>query len=288
MPDKELFALAAAGRLTERKVIATQVKRMLRDRKIKALTNNFAMQWLQLKSLASASPDKERFAEFYPRSTAMQETMAGWMLIEPLLLFETVLIEDRSIYDFVAADYAYLNPRLMQWYGIAGERSKGYRRVKLPDGTRGGVITTAAVLTNTSLPLRTSPVSRGAWVAEVLFNRPPPPPPAEVPSIDEDDQEILKKGLTLRKQFEEHRKTSVAQLATIESTRLGSPWKTTMPLDDGAAITARTYLLTLQERSGENTNSTIPPNSKPRCSGTSRDSYEDLLSTYYLTRLEEG
>ena len=47
----------------------------------------------------------------------------------------------------------------------------------------GGIITNAAVMTMTSGPERTQPVTRGAWVAGVVFNDPPEPPPADVPPL---------------------------------------------------------------------------------------------------------
>ena len=41
------------------------------------------------------------------------------MMMEPLLLFETVLIENRSILEFVDSDYTYRSGRLRKWYGDA-------------------------------------------------------------------------------------------------------------------------------------------------------------------------
>ena len=68
----------------------------------------------------------------------------------------------------------------------------------------GGVITTAATMTMTSAPLRTSPIVRGSWVATVIFNDPPEPPPDVVPEIEADDATFEAKGLTLRKRLKQH------------------------------------------------------------------------------------
>ena len=76
--------------------------------------------------------------------------------------------------------------------------------LELNDKREGGVITTAAILTMTSSPLRTNPITRGAWVAGVIFNRPPPPPPDIVPEIEEDDAVIEARGLTLRQVLKQH------------------------------------------------------------------------------------
>jgi hypothetical protein len=75
--------------------------------------------------------------------------------------------------------------------------------VTLPDRTRGGVLTSGAVLTLTSLPQRTSPVKRGAWMLEVLYHRPPSPPPAAVDPLDETPAK--ESGRSVRARLEAHR-----------------------------------------------------------------------------------
>jgi hypothetical protein len=79
-----------------------------------------------------------------------------------------------------------------------------FKKRTLPTRREGGVITTAAALTMTSSPLRTNPISRGAWVATVILNRPPPPPPDAVPEIEADDAAIEAQGLTLRERLIQH------------------------------------------------------------------------------------
>ena len=48
----------------------------------------------------------------------------------------------------------------------------------------------------TSGPLETKPITRGAWIAGVIFQFSPPPPPAEVPPLPED--KAYDDSLTLR------------------------------------------------------------------------------------------
>ena len=110
-------------------------------------------------------------------------------MLEPLLLFESVMIEDRPVLELIDSDYTYRSEELHHWYRAEipfkskGERNRflpsyqQFNRIELNDKREGGVITTAAILTMTSSPLRTNPITRGAWVAGVIFNRPPPPPP---------------------------------------------------------------------------------------------------------------
>ena len=47
------------------------------------------------------------------------------MLKETELFFEHVVREDRSILDFIDADYTFVNERLAKHYGIAGVKGDG-------------------------------------------------------------------------------------------------------------------------------------------------------------------
>src|SRR5438128_361442 len=54
MPDDELLRLAGAKNLRKADNLEHQVRRMLADPKARALTENFAGQWLQLRRFASS------------------------------------------------------------------------------------------------------------------------------------------------------------------------------------------------------------------------------------------
>lgn len=223
MPDEELFAAAAAGELATPEEIEKQVIRMLRDPKSKELSDSFAYQWLRLNVLLGSAPNERRFDAFYS-GPQCKTTMAAPLLQETLLLFETCLIENLPVFDLIDPDFTWLNPALIQYYGFEErfadhlaasetvdkngrkrlDQSKWFR-CELPDRTRGGILCMGSTLTLTSLPLRTSPVYRGAWVAEVVFNRPPPPPPAMVDELGSDDREMQEAGMTLRQKLELHR-----------------------------------------------------------------------------------
>jgi hypothetical protein len=196
MPDEELFALARDGKLHTEDNLAAQVRRMLRDKKAQALVENFAGQWLQLRNLKTASPDKGQFPSFdEPLREAMQQ--------ESELFFASVMREDKSILDFIDSSYTFLNQRLARHYGIPGVSSDSFRMVRLKGHQRGGVITQASVLTVTSNSTRTSPVKRGKWVLEQILGTPPPAPPPGVPELADDKNAIL--SGTLRQRMEQHR-----------------------------------------------------------------------------------
>ncbi|HVL11622.1 MAG TPA: DUF1592 domain-containing protein, partial [Gemmata sp.] len=174
MPDEELFALAAKNELRKPAVLEAQVKRMLKSPKAKALSENFAGQWLELRKLASLTPDKG----YYP---AWDDNLKAAMIREAELYFDHVIQNDRSILEFLDSDYTFVNGRLARHYGIPDVYGLDFRKVMLKDGRRGGVVTMGSTLTVTSNPTRTSPVKRGKWILENVLGTPPPPPAPDVP-----------------------------------------------------------------------------------------------------------
>ena len=207
LPDDELLELARTDRLSDPKVLDGELDRMLSDPKLKRFCDSFPTQWLQLDRIISAVPDEKIYPDFYYAPPSYRTTMD--MMMEPLLLFETVLLEDRPVLDFIDANYTYRSARLRKWLGeepggkIGGPVSMQFFRQPLSDRRQGGMITNSAVMTMTSGPHETKPITRGAWLAGVIFNSPPPPPPADVPPLPKVDKED--EGLTLRQRFSDHR-----------------------------------------------------------------------------------
>lgn len=196
MPDEELFALAAAGKLRRTDVLEAQVRRMLKDPKSLSLVENFASQWLNLRTLDGHVPDRKTFPEF-------NDQLRRDMRRETEMLFAAVMREDRSVLDFIDADFSFINERLAEHYGIENIKGEEFRQASLPAGQRAGVLTHASVLTLTSNPTRTSPVKRGKWILENILGTPPAPPPPNVPALEEAAK--MAEGATLRKQLEVHR-----------------------------------------------------------------------------------
>ena len=205
IPDDTLLDHAEAGTLSESDVLSTQIDRMLNDKRSSRFCDNFPAQWLQLERLITSIPDPERFPYFYYHGyrTSMH------MMSEPLLLFETVFVENRSVIELLDPKFTWQSDMLRQNYDGKSESGHDvqvqvFKRVSLDDPRRGGVIANAAVMTMTAAPSRTQPITRGAWVNAVIFNDPPEPPPADVPPLPEGDAEELAK-LTIRERLAAHR-----------------------------------------------------------------------------------
>jgi len=195
MPDGELFALAGKGKL--RRELPKQMHRMLKDANSDALVHNFAGQWLQLRNLKTMAPDRQVFPSF-------DEELRAAMATETELFFKNIVREDRSVMEFLTADYTFVNESLARHYGLKpGVTGQEFQRVLLKGSGRAGVLTHASILTVTSNPNRTSPVKRGKWVLENLLAQPPPPPPPNVPPLSEGTEAAA--SASLRERMEKHR-----------------------------------------------------------------------------------
>ena len=201
IPDDELLAVAERGELGDARVFEAQVERMLADPRSEALVGNFAGQWLTLRNAAAVRPDEDEFPDF-------GEGLRQAFRRETELLFDSVLREDRSALDLLAADYTFVNERLARHYGIPNVRGSHFRRVALDDAdaARGGLLGHGSILTVTSYANRTSPVNRGKWVLENILGTPPPPPPPDVPELETAEGA---EPLSMREAMEQHRANPV-------------------------------------------------------------------------------
>jgi mono/diheme cytochrome c family protein len=198
IPDEALLAAAAKGTLHQPAVLEAQVKRLLADKRARALVSNFAAQWLYLRDVRAKQPDEVLFPDF-------DETLRQALERETELFVASVLDEGRSVLDLLGANYTFLNERLARHYGVPNVKGSYFRRVEFPaDSPRGGLLGQASLLTVTSYANRTSPVLRGKWVLENLLSAPPPPPPPNIPALSTEAGEPGKQ-LTMRQAMTRHR-----------------------------------------------------------------------------------
>lgn len=200
VPDDELLTAASQGRLSDPAVLAGQVRRMLKDPKSSVLASNFAAQWLRLRNLEGATPDDVIFPNF-------SHNLRTEFVKETELFFQSVVQEDRSVVELLTADYTFLTERLAKFYGIPDVYGSSFRRVKLSDERRRGLLGQGSILTVTSYGDRTSPVGRGKWVLENVLGTPPPPPPPNVPALQENGTKG--KMLSMRERMSAHRANPV-------------------------------------------------------------------------------
>jgi hypothetical protein len=168
----------------------------LADRRSKALTTNFAFEWLKVRDMDTLEPDAFTYPSF-------DRSLRAAFRREMEMFVNSVFREDRSVVDFLNANYTFVNERLAAHYGIEDVRGDQFRRVTLTDPNRFGLLGKAAVLMVTAYPNRTSPVLRGAYILENIMGTPPAPPPPNVEAFKENKEGEQPK--TIREIMETHR-----------------------------------------------------------------------------------
>jgi len=253
IPDDELINMASQGKLSNPTILEQQVKRMLADPRSEAMVSNFAAQWLYLRNLKATSP----VATSYPD---WDDSLRQAFRRETELLFESVMREDRSVLDFLTADYTFVNDRLARHYGIPNVYGSQFRRVTLGQefDNRRGLLGKGSVLAITSVPDRNSPVKRGVWILDNILGTPPPEPPPNVPPLEDTTGEPGK-ILTVREKQTLHRKNEPCASChklfdpmgfALENFSADGSWRTKDGGDGGVPIDAVVELYDGQQVSG--------------------------------------
>ncbi len=197
IPDSPLLKLALEGRLKNPDVLDSQIKRMLADSRSQRFSRNFVEQWLGLDALETVIVDQAKFKIY---DNVFKENI----LKEPLTFFDEVLKRNSSIMDFLHSDYLMINEALARHYGIPEVYGQKFRKVAVgPESNRGGLLTTAAVMTMNATGVDSNPLKRGIWLLERILHDPPPPPPPNVPEVDLTDPRIL--NMTQKERMADHR-----------------------------------------------------------------------------------
>ncbi|QDU24986.1 hypothetical protein ETAA8_00470 [Anatilimnocola aggregata] len=193
IPDDELRAKAA--KLHEPAVMEEQLRRMLKNVRVRGMAEEFGARWLGVRDfVTNHGRSLKHFPEFTPM---LRDALAE----EPVRFFEDLLVNDRPVADVIAADAVVINDVLARHYGIPGVTGSEWRRVeKVSAYGRGGFLGFGAVIAKQSAAARTSPIKRGAWLVQVLGERLPKVPP-DVPPLPETPPA----GLSVREITERHR-----------------------------------------------------------------------------------
>lgn len=178
MPDEALFSCAADGGLARTDDpcgLDAQVERMLADPRSDVLVDDWVTQWLQLRGLASVVPDAERFPGFTP---ALAEAMAE----ETRRGVAALRSSQSSLMELLDGSTTWVDGELASHYGLPAVQ--GWTEVAVGEDRR-GILRQGAMLTLTSQPTRTSPVSRGQWVLTHLLCDPVDEPPPNVGTLED-------------------------------------------------------------------------------------------------------
>ena len=194
-PDQRLYDLASQEKLSDRDVLASEVRRMLRSQRSHQLVQHFTGQWLDTRRIDEIMPD--------PRLVRFTREVRDGMKGETELFFREVLDENLDVATFIDSDFTYMNAALARnIYGRNDVESQGMIRVSTAsDPMRGGILGQAAVLMATANGVDTSPVTRGVWILENILGDPVPEAPDDVPAIAPD----VSGASTIRQTLAAHR-----------------------------------------------------------------------------------
>jgi hypothetical protein len=160
-PDDELLRLAETEELSQPEVLNVTIDRMLADPKIERFLDTFPSQWMQLENLLAATPDPQISRYF---SLDKDAPASLQMVLEPLLLFDAVFIENRPLVDLIAPRFSYQSEFLNTWYNselqpppvntdrIVEENSRNDEKRKALQAV---IETTQSQLENLIAPIRT-------------------------------------------------------------------------------------------------------------------------------------
>ncbi len=195
-PDQELLLLAKSGELTrEPKNIENQTERLMKDVRFARFVTDFTNAWLDLRNINFTNPDQKLYPEFDP-------FLRYSMVAETHTYFQKLVQDNLPVSNLVKSDFAMLNRRLAEHYGVENVTHPDLRPVSLAaDSVRGGLLSQTSVLKVSANGTNTSPVVRGVWVMERILGQVPPPPPPGIPGVEPD----IRGATTLRELLDKHR-----------------------------------------------------------------------------------
>ncbi len=197
-PDQRLLDLARTGAL--RQTLASEVDRLIGDRRFTLFVDQFASEWLSLDKFDVVSVDVKKF----PRLT---REVKAQLRQEPARFLEFLFRKNLPARNLVQADFIMANEVVASYYGLAGASDQGFEFIPLahqgiqPGNKYAGMLTRAAILSGLSNGRESNPIKRGAWLARKMIAEPPDDPPPNVPQLKEDHTSER----TLRQQLEAHR-----------------------------------------------------------------------------------
>ncbi|MEM7146321.1 MAG: DUF1592 domain-containing protein [Verrucomicrobiota bacterium] len=196
MPDAELTALAADGKLNDPALLASQVDRLLASPKAESLSESFASQWLTLEEINTISNEPTRQHAFRTQATDF---------------IHYLFTDNRPVIELIDSKVTFANYISATFYPKDRSqlpkfvKTKGLERVAAPNHKirlehsreRGGILTMPGVLA-----MNKGPIHRGTWLLRNILGVELGEPPADVPPIKPDPPG---QKLSFRERFEAHR-----------------------------------------------------------------------------------
>jgi hypothetical protein len=175
IPDQPLWDAAAKSQLATPEQVRKQAERMVQDRRTRAKVRDFLFGWLRVDLGPEITKDATEFSVFSPDIAADLRTSLE-------LFLDDVVWRSGDFRRLFTDDEVYVNGRLAPLYGATLPPDEPFRRVRLDDGRRGGLLSHPYMMSVLSYASATSPIHRGVFLARsVLGNTLKPPQEAIAP-----------------------------------------------------------------------------------------------------------
>jgi hypothetical protein len=180
IPDQPLWDAAAKNQLVTPDQVRKQAERMVNDRRTRSKVRDFLFAWLRVDHGPEIVKDKTLYSEFSPEIAADLRTSLELLVNDAVWGRSPNAGSDfRRLF---TDDEVYLNGRLAPLYGVTLPADAPFRRVRLDDGRRAGVLSHPYMASVLSYAAATSPIHRGVFLARsVLGNVLKPPQEAVTP-----------------------------------------------------------------------------------------------------------
>lgn len=175
MPDAELFAAAAAGKLRDKAELGKQAQRLLTSDKGGLSIDNLHFQMYRLGAYDGIVRNPQVFPEFTP---ATPLAMRG----EVLKFLRYVFDQGQGVAGIFTTPVGFVNSALAPLYGVTGTFGTELTKVDLDPSQRSGLLTLPGFLSSYAVVDDPDTIHRGVFVNQRILCRelPPPDPKATV------------------------------------------------------------------------------------------------------------
>ncbi len=215
MPDEELLSLARNKKLVDKKIIESQVRRLMADHRSKNFVRNFTMQWLSLAKMKTVPINQQLFPRFLYYVSAGERrgteqpyrpTIRDFMLEETTGFIGELFGRNADVMNLIDSDFAWVNQPLAAHYGLGKLQGNHFRAVSLkPEDKIGGLLTHGSVLIGNGTGTAPHPIYRAVWLREAILGDEVADPPADVPALSDSAGESAEKALTIKDLLAAHR-----------------------------------------------------------------------------------
>lgn len=172
--DEWLVRLVRRNELKSPVQIREAAKRMVRDYRTQAKTQQLMQEWLNIAQFSEIAKDQTKFTGF---DAALVSDLRASL---DAFLDEVIWSPESDYRQFFKADWSFATPRMTEFYGDAwkteGGQTSGLSRTVADNRSRHGLLTHPFMMSGLSYHDSTSPIHRGVFLIRYMLGRTLRPP----------------------------------------------------------------------------------------------------------------